>query len=106
MDRRFTDIKTPDKSRTGMFSAHVSESRYKQTPGWYLSFKTDFMVFIVQSISHWGNTFATGRGLLALAGRGQIFEMSLNKGDEYVVHPRCAFMFIKLDPLAGLDILD
>ncbi|KAF2724318.1 hypothetical protein K431DRAFT_282166 [Polychaeton citri CBS 116435] len=39
------------------------------------------------SLSHWGNTQLTGRGLLALSGKGQIHRISLKTGDEYVVHP-------------------
>jgi len=40
------------------------------------------------SFAHWGNTFATGRGLIALVGRGQIYQINLGKDDEYVVHPK------------------
>jgi len=39
------------------------------------------------SIAHWGNTHATGRGLLALSGKGQIHQITLKTGEEYVVHP-------------------
>lgn len=40
-----------------------------------------------QSLAHWGNTLISGRGLLALTGRGQIHQISLKAGDEYVIHP-------------------
>jgi len=39
------------------------------------------------SLAHWGNTRVTGRGLLALSGKGQIYQVSLKTGEEYVVHP-------------------
>ncbi|KAF1816237.1 hypothetical protein P152DRAFT_454493 [Eremomyces bilateralis CBS 781.70] len=39
------------------------------------------------SLSHWGNSYVTGRGLLALVGKGQIYQIVLKTGDEYVVHP-------------------
>jgi biogenesis AIM24-like protein len=39
---------------------------------------------------HWGNTLVTGRGLVAVVGRGQLYQMNLEEGDEYVVHPKYA----------------
>ncbi|KIW03103.1 uncharacterized protein PV09_05748 [Verruconis gallopava] len=39
------------------------------------------------SLQHWGNTFASGRGLIALVGKGQIYQVSLKEGEEYVAHP-------------------
>ena len=39
------------------------------------------------SIAHWGNTKATGRGLLCLSGKGQVYQVTLKTGEEYVVHP-------------------
>jgi hypothetical protein len=39
------------------------------------------------SLAHWGNSEVTGRGLVALAGPGQIYQISLRAGEEYVVHP-------------------
>lgn len=39
------------------------------------------------SMAHWGNTAVTGRGLLALTGKGLIYQISLKTGEEYVVHP-------------------
>ncbi|KAF2083315.1 hypothetical protein K490DRAFT_51976 [Saccharata proteae CBS 121410] len=38
-------------------------------------------------LAHWGNNHVTGRGLLALAGKGQIYQVHLKAGEEYVVHP-------------------
>lgn len=38
-------------------------------------------------IAHWGNTYITGRGLLALAGSGQIYQVQLKAGESYVAHP-------------------
>lgn len=39
------------------------------------------------SIAHWGNSEVTGRGLVALAGPGQIYKVALREGEEYVAHP-------------------
>ncbi|TVY42761.1 Altered inheritance of mitochondria protein, mitochondrial [Lachnellula occidentalis] len=39
------------------------------------------------SLAHWGNTFLTGRGLVALAGPGQIYQITLKAGEQYVAHP-------------------
>ena len=39
------------------------------------------------SIAHWGNSHVQGRGLLALVGKGQIYQINLNAGEEYVAHP-------------------
>ncbi|PSN64213.1 hypothetical protein BS50DRAFT_636419 [Corynespora cassiicola Philippines] len=38
-------------------------------------------------LAHWGNTRVTGRGLLALAGNGQIYQVQLKAGESYVAHP-------------------
>lgn len=42
----------------------------------------------MKSIAHWGNSQVTGRGLLALVGKGQIYQVVLRTGEEYVAHPR------------------
>ncbi|CUS08120.1 unnamed protein product [Tuber aestivum] len=39
------------------------------------------------SLAHWGNSKLTGRGLVALVGRGQIYQVTLRAGEEFVVHP-------------------
>ena len=39
------------------------------------------------SLAHWGNSQITGRGLVALAGPGQVYQITLKPGEEYVVHP-------------------
>ena len=39
------------------------------------------------SLAHWGNSEITGRGLVALAGPGQIYQITLKPGEEYVAHP-------------------
>ncbi|EKD14228.1 uncharacterized protein L3040_003633 [Drepanopeziza brunnea f. sp. 'multigermtubi'] len=39
------------------------------------------------SLAHWGNSEITGRGLVALAGPGQVYQISLKAGEEYVAHP-------------------
>ncbi|CAZ83667.1 unnamed protein product [Tuber melanosporum] len=39
------------------------------------------------SLAHWGNSKLTGRGLVALVGRGQIYQVTLKAGEEFTVHP-------------------
>ncbi|KAF6812830.1 altered inheritance 24 [Colletotrichum musicola] len=39
------------------------------------------------SLAHWGNTHLTGRGLVALSSPGQIYELTLAEGEEFVAHP-------------------
>ncbi|RDW77268.1 hypothetical protein BP6252_05321 [Coleophoma cylindrospora] len=39
------------------------------------------------SLAHWGNSKVTGRGLVALAGPGQVYQITLKAGEEYVAHP-------------------
>jgi uncharacterized protein (AIM24 family) len=39
------------------------------------------------SIANWGHSRVTGRGLLALVGRGQIYHISLKAGESYIAHP-------------------
>lgn len=36
---------------------------------------------------HWGNSEVTGRGLIALAGKGQIYSIDLKEGEQYIAHP-------------------
>lgn len=38
-------------------------------------------------ISHWGTSFVTGRGLVALSAPGYIYPVTLAAGEELVVHP-------------------
>ena len=40
-----------------------------------------------KSLAHWGNTVVSGRGLVALAGRGLVHQVTLQPGEEYTVHP-------------------
>ncbi|MCJ1359065.1 MAG: Altered inheritance of mitochondria protein 24, mitochondrial [Icmadophila ericetorum] len=39
------------------------------------------------SLAHWGNSKVTGRGLLGLIGKGNIYQIVLKEGEEYVAHP-------------------
>lgn len=39
------------------------------------------------SLAHWGSSQVTGRGLMALVGKGQIYQVELKNGESYVVHP-------------------
>jgi uncharacterized protein (AIM24 family) len=51
-----------------------------------LSLKPQYNVKL--GVSNWGNTAVTGRGLLALTGNGQIYQVQLKAGESYVAHPR------------------
>ncbi|KAI5303342.1 hypothetical protein KEM56_007653 [Ascosphaera pollenicola] len=39
------------------------------------------------SLAYWGNSRVTGRGLMALVGRGQIYSIDLQEGEKYIAHP-------------------
>ncbi|PHH90406.1 hypothetical protein CDD83_3780 [Cordyceps sp. RAO-2017] len=39
------------------------------------------------SPAHWGSTYVTGRGLVALSAPGQIYQLRLSEEDEFVAHP-------------------
>jgi uncharacterized protein (AIM24 family) len=39
------------------------------------------------ALAHWGSTHLTGRGLAALSAPGQIYQLSLAEGEEFVAHP-------------------
>ncbi|PKS07138.1 hypothetical protein jhhlp_005738 [Lomentospora prolificans] len=39
------------------------------------------------TVAHWGNTYLTGRGLVALSSPGQIYQLTLAEGEEFVAHP-------------------
>lgn len=39
------------------------------------------------TLAYWGNSDVTGRGLLALAGQGQIYAIELADGESYAAHP-------------------
>jgi len=49
------------------------------------------------SVTHWGNSGVTGRGLLALVGHGQIYLIELEAGEQYIVHP-CHVIAYTLSP--------
>ncbi|KAH8595255.1 mitochondrial biogenesis AIM24-domain-containing protein [Bisporella sp. PMI_857] len=53
------------------------------------------------SLAHWGNSQITGRGLVALAGQGQVYQITLKAGEEYVAHPGnvVAYTITKHPPL-------
>ncbi|KAF1356654.1 mitochondrial biogenesis AIM24-domain-containing protein [Delphinella strobiligena] len=38
-------------------------------------------------LAHWGSSRITGRGLICLSGKGQVYQLALKSGEEYVVHP-------------------
>jgi len=39
------------------------------------------------SLAHWGNSYVSGRGLLALAGKGQVYSVELKSGEQFIAHP-------------------
>ncbi|CAH0019189.1 unnamed protein product [Clonostachys rhizophaga] len=39
------------------------------------------------SLANWGSTQITGRGLAALSAPGQIYQLTLDEGEEFVAHP-------------------
>ncbi|TGZ80186.1 hypothetical protein EX30DRAFT_341755 [Ascodesmis nigricans] len=39
------------------------------------------------SLAHWGTSRITGRGLVGLIGKGQIYQATLKPGETFVVHP-------------------
>ncbi|KAI5466827.1 mitochondrial biogenesis AIM24-domain-containing protein [Mariannaea sp. PMI_226] len=39
------------------------------------------------TLAHWGSTHLTGRGLAALSAPGQIYQLTLKEGEEFVAHP-------------------
>lgn len=53
--------------------------------GQTLSLKPQYNVKL--GLAHWGNTYVTGRGLLALVGSGQIYQVQLKAGETYIAHP-------------------
>ncbi|KAF2640008.1 hypothetical protein P280DRAFT_401695 [Massarina eburnea CBS 473.64] len=53
--------------------------------GQTLSLKPQYNVKL--GLAHWGNTYVTGRGLTALAGSGQIYQVQVKDGETYVAHP-------------------
>ncbi|KAI9773477.1 MAG: Altered inheritance of mitochondria protein 24, mitochondrial [Geoglossum simile] len=38
-------------------------------------------------LAHWGNSKLGGRGLVALVGKGQVYQLTLELGEEFIVHP-------------------
>ncbi|KAG6179599.1 Altered inheritance of mitochondria protein 24, mitochondrial [Claviceps purpurea] len=39
------------------------------------------------ALAHWGSTHLTGRGLVALSAPGQIYQLTLGEGEEFLAHP-------------------
>lgn len=50
------------------------------------------------SVAYWGSSDITGRGLLALAGQGQIFSVELAEGESYVAHPSSILAYSTSSP--------
>ncbi|KIV96362.1 hypothetical protein PV10_00243 [Exophiala mesophila] len=50
------------------------------------------------SLAYWGSSDVSGRGLLALAGQGQIYSIELAKGETYVVHPSSILAYSTSSP--------
>ncbi|KAF8424072.1 mitochondrial biogenesis AIM24-domain-containing protein [Tirmania nivea] len=52
------------------------------------------------SLSHWGSSKLSGRGLVALVGKGQIFQVVLDSGEEFIVHSNNLLAYSKNTPLS------
>ena len=50
------------------------------------------------SLAYWGSSDVTGRGLLALAGQGQIYSVELSEGETYIVHPSNVLAYTASSP--------
>ncbi|KAH7325046.1 mitochondrial biogenesis AIM24-domain-containing protein [Stachybotrys elegans] len=51
------------------------------------------------SVTHWGSTHLTGRGLAALSAPGQIYQLTLSEGEEFVAHPSSVVAYtVSRDP--------
>lgn len=50
----------------------------------------------MKSLVHWGNSEVTGRGVLVLAGKGQVYSIDLKAGEQYIAHPRCDFQIVAI----------
>ncbi|KAJ9622218.1 Altered inheritance of mitochondria protein 24, mitochondrial [Knufia peltigerae] len=50
------------------------------------------------SLAYWGSSDVTGRGLLALAGQGQVYAIELAEGESYVVHPSNVLAYTASSP--------
>lgn len=50
------------------------------------------------SLAYWGSSDITGRGLLALAGQGQVYSIELAEGESYVVHPSNVLAYTASSP--------
>jgi Mitochondrial biogenesis AIM24 len=51
-------------------------------------------------MAHWGATDITGRGLLALSGVGNIYSVTLGKGESFVAHPSQILAYSTSSPTA------
>jgi hypothetical protein len=53
------------------------------------------------SIAHWGSSRMTGRGLVAVAGPGKVYQVTLGPGEEYIAYPGnvVAYTITKHPPL-------
>ncbi|KAF2101724.1 hypothetical protein NA57DRAFT_64429 [Rhizodiscina lignyota] len=53
------------------------------------------------SLAHWGNSHITGRGLVALVGKGQIYQINLKANEQYIAHPSnvLAYTINQIPPL-------
>lgn len=50
------------------------------------------------SLAYWGSSDVTGRGLLALAGQGQVYSIELAHGETYIVHPSNVLAYSSSSP--------
>ncbi|KAJ9603686.1 Altered inheritance of mitochondria protein 24, mitochondrial [Cladophialophora chaetospira] len=50
------------------------------------------------SLAYWGSSDLTGRGLVALAGQGQVYSVELAEGEKYIVHPSNVLAYTASSP--------
>jgi len=50
------------------------------------------------SLAYWGSSELTGRGLVALAGQGQVYSVELAEGENYIVHPSNVLAYTASSP--------
>ena len=50
------------------------------------------------SLAYWGSSDVSGRGLLALAGQGQVYSVEIAEGETYTVHPANVLAYTASSP--------
>lgn len=58
----------------------------------------DILISWTKSLEHVGASEVTGRGLLAIVGRGSVYQVVLKAEESYVIHPRSALPVCLFEP--------